>query len=55
MSLRKAIAAAPRYADAYNNLGNIYRDIGKTEAAIGAYRGAIEADPDTMAAVVRPV
>ncbi|WP_133716113.1 tetratricopeptide repeat protein [Methylocaldum gracile] len=49
-SIEKAIAIAPAYADAYNNLGNIYNKAGKPEKAVDAYRRAIELNPGNVAA-----
>jgi len=49
-SIEKAIAIAPTYADAYNNLGNIYNKAGQPEKAVNAYRRAIELSPDNVAA-----
>ena len=42
---RKAIELDPKYADAYNNLGNALRGQKKLDEAIAAYRKAIELDP----------
>jgi len=49
-SIEKAIAIAPTYADAYNNLGNIYNKAGQPEKAVNAYRRAIELNPGNAAA-----
>jgi predicted TPR repeat methyltransferase len=49
-SIEKAIAIAPNYADAHNNLGNIHNKAGRPEKAADAYRRAIELDPDNVAA-----
>jgi tetratricopeptide (TPR) repeat protein len=46
----KTLKHSPRNTGEYINLGNAYRDIGKTEEAIAAYKKAIEIDPNyTMA------
>ena len=44
--IRSAIANAPDYVAAHNNLGNVLRDVGKFEAAIEAFNTAIELKPD---------
>jgi type IV pilus biogenesis/stability protein PilW len=49
-SIEKAIAIAPTYADAHNNLGNIYNKAGQPEKAVDAYRRAIELSPGNVAA-----
>ena len=46
LSLRKAIALKPDYADAHSNLGNILRDLGKLKEAELSTRKAIKIDPN---------
>lgn len=43
---QKAIALSPTYAEAYNNLGNVYQDLGQGDAAIAAYEQAIAIKPE---------
>jgi hypothetical protein len=43
--LRRAIARAPTFALAHNNLGSVLRDAGDAEAALASYRQAIELAP----------
>ena len=45
-SYQKAIKIKPKYADAYNNLGNVLRDKGDLEGAIESFRQAIKIKPD---------
>ncbi|BBA33135.1 methyltransferase type 11 [Methylocaldum marinum] len=49
-SIEKAVALAPGYADAHNNLGNIYNKAGLPEKAVAAYRRAIEVSSGNAAA-----
>jgi len=49
----KAIKLNPRYAIAYNNLGNIYLHQQKLTAAKQAYEKAIELKPDYADACYR--
>ncbi len=42
----KAVKIKPDYPDAYNNLGNLYRETGKTAVAIENYLKAIHYAPD---------
>jgi tetratricopeptide (TPR) repeat protein len=42
----KAIEINPKYADAYNNKGNVYKDLEKQEEALKCYDKAIEIDPE---------
>jgi serine/threonine protein kinase len=44
--LLRAIAVAPRYAAAYENLGNVYSDQQKLDAAIACQKKAIELAPN---------
>jgi tetratricopeptide (TPR) repeat protein len=43
---RQALELKPDYAEAYNNLGNALRDLGKLDGAIACYRRALELKPD---------
>lgn len=47
---QKVIELDPMYAEAYNNLGIIYQDIGDFDKAIEAYQKAIEVNPQYMKA-----
>lgn len=47
-----ALAARPNYAIAYNNMGNLYRDMGHTDRALASYRLAIAADSRLITAYV---
>ena len=43
--IRRAIATAPEFPDAYNNLGNVLLELGRYQEAEGAYRKVIELVP----------
>ncbi|CAL0310533.1 unnamed protein product [Lupinus luteus] len=45
--IEKAITANPTYAEAYNNLGVLYRDTGEITQAIDAYEQCLNIDPDS--------
>ena len=45
--IEKAIIANPTYAEAYNNLGVLYRDAGDISLAINAYEQCLKIDPDS--------
>ncbi|CAJ1884715.1 unnamed protein product [Sphenostylis stenocarpa] len=45
--IEKAITANPTYAEAYNNLGVLYRDAGDIARAIDAYEQCLKIDPDS--------
>ncbi|KAL5996065.1 hypothetical protein ACLOJK_026138 [Asimina triloba] len=45
--IEKAIIANPTYAEAYNNLGVLYRDAGDITLAIDAYAQCLQIDPDS--------
>eukprot|EP00262_Sarcandra_glabra_P010160 TRINITY_DN2508_c0_g4_i1.p1 TRINITY_DN2508_c0_g4~~TRINITY_DN2508_c0_g4_i1.p1 ORF type:complete len:618 (-),score=71.05 TRINITY_DN2508_c0_g4_i1:81-1706(-) len=45
--IEKAIVANPTYAEAYNNLGVLYRDAGNISLAIEAYEHCLQIDPDS--------
>ena len=42
---QRAIELDPKFAAPHNGLGNVYRDLGRQEEALGAYQRAIELDP----------
>ncbi|MBS1214314.1 MAG: hypothetical protein H6R26_2931, partial [Proteobacteria bacterium] len=46
--LRGAVAAAPKYAAAHSNLGNMLLEEGDLEGAEQAYRDALECDPELV-------
>ena len=50
VSIRKALDLNPDFADAYNNLGNIYADGRNYEAAVDCYQSLIKLEPDNDAA-----
>lgn len=43
--LQAAVMAAPGYAEAFNNLGVLQRDVGAVHDAIASYRKCLELDP----------
>jgi tetratricopeptide (TPR) repeat protein len=43
---QKAIAIEPKYAAAFNNLGNIYRDTGRLNDALNLYQTGLAVAPD---------
>ena len=43
---KKALKIKPDYADAYNNMGNVFQDQGNQEAALKSYKQAIKIKPD---------
>ncbi len=43
---RAALAINPNYADAYNNLGNVFQDLQQAENALECYRQAIRCEPN---------
>jgi tetratricopeptide (TPR) repeat protein len=45
-SCKQAIAINPNYAQAYNNLGQIYQELKKSDAAVANYDKAIHLQPD---------
>jgi tetratricopeptide (TPR) repeat protein len=44
----KVVRLSPKDALAYNNLGNIYRDLHETDKAIAAYKKAIDLNPRSV-------
>jgi predicted TPR repeat methyltransferase len=44
-SIRRAIALAPEYADAHNNLGNVLKETNQLELAMHAYRRVVAIEP----------
>ena len=40
-SYKNAIVLLPNYPDAHNNLGNVFRDLGRLEEAIDAMSGLL--------------
>ena len=44
-NLKKAIELQPDYAEAYNNLGNAYKEMEEYNEAILVYEKAIELNP----------
>ena len=52
-ALELAIAANPNTTAAWLNLGNLHEDLGETEAAAEAYRGALRSDPNNGRAIAR--
>lgn len=47
-TFRRALAMQPRWADAWNNLGNIYQDLRQPAEAISCYRRAIQFQPRSV-------
>jgi uncharacterized protein (TIGR03032 family) len=45
---RAALAINPNYADAYNNLGNVFQDLQQAENALECYRQAIRCEPNNV-------
>lgn len=45
---RRALAINPNYADAYNNLGNVFQDLQQPENAIECYRQSIRVQPNSV-------
>ena len=45
-AFRRAIALRPDYAEAHNNLGNVFKDQGRLDEALACFRRALEARPD---------
>lgn len=45
-SFRKAIKINPRYADAHNDLGNVYLNMGRLKESFNAYRKALNLAPN---------
>ena len=43
---KHVLSIRPDYAEAYNNIGNAYKEIGDPDEAINAYKRAIEIKPD---------
>eukprot|EP00920_Eleutheroschizon_duboscqi_P032927 GHVT01079400.1.p1 GENE.GHVT01079400.1~~GHVT01079400.1.p1 ORF type:complete len:623 (+),score=137.03 GHVT01079400.1:139-1869(+) len=41
----RAISASPTYAEAYNNLGVVYRDLSDVRKSVDAYKKCLELDP----------
>ena len=48
-----ALALAPDFAEAHNNLGNLLADRGQVEAAMTAYRRATDLQPENAAATAQ--
>ena len=42
----QAIAVDPQFADAYSNMGNAYKDLGRLDDAIRCYGEALKLRPD---------
>jgi len=49
ISLKKAIQINPGYLNTYNNLGNVYREIGSNQEAISCYQKIIKTDSNYIA------
>jgi protein O-GlcNAc transferase len=47
---REAVRLAPRFADAYSNLGNALKQQGKVDEAVSCYEAALAIRPDFAAA-----
>lgn len=45
-SYKQAIKIRPKYAEAFNNMGNSLQDMGELESAIDSYKQAIKIKPD---------
>ncbi len=45
---RQALALAPGFADAWNNLGNVYQDLRQPDQALDCYRRAIRLSPESV-------
>lgn len=45
---RQAIALAPGFADAWNNLGNVHQDLRQPDQALDCYRRAIRLSPQSV-------
>ena len=52
LSYKRAIEITPNYLDAYNNLGNIYKDLGRINEAIDSYEWAISYGPEYVIAYI---
>ena len=50
-SFRRALAAAPRFADAHANLGTALRDLGRLDEAAASLREALRLNPDHPSAL----
>lgn len=48
---KRTLRYAPSSVGVYNNLGNVYRDMGNIEDAISSYERALEFDPKLVAAL----
>jgi Flp pilus assembly protein TadD len=48
--IEKALAEAPNYADAHNNLGNIFKVLKQPEQAVTHYRQALAVNPENISA-----
>lgn len=44
-NLKEAIRIAPRYVNAWGNLGNVFRDMGNLKEAVGCYERVMALDP----------
>ncbi|MFH1752928.1 MAG: tetratricopeptide repeat protein, partial [Candidatus Omnitrophota bacterium] len=44
-SYRAAVKIDPGYADAYNNIGAVYRDMGEKGRAMEYFKKALDAEP----------
>ena len=49
-NFERAVALKPKFVDAFNNMGNAYRDTGNIAAAIAAYVAALNVNPAYAAA-----
>ena len=47
---RRALEAAPNYAEAHSNLGTVLKDQGRLEEAVACYRRALELKPNFVKA-----
>ena len=43
---RQAVEESPRYAQAWNNLGDVYENLGDFKESVNAYQNAIKAEPE---------
>jgi predicted O-linked N-acetylglucosamine transferase (SPINDLY family) len=50
LAIQKALRINPKYSDAYNNLGNVFRQAGQSDHAISQFDRAIQLDPQAPAA-----
>jgi len=48
---QKAIALNPEYAEAHNNLGNVFMELGRIDDALDSYRKSLAINPDYVMAL----